>query len=495
MVVAVPAAHAQAPGQISLPDLTAETPGTSITVPITLDAPLTTSDNVLSYTIKIDYDPAVIDITGIDDTGTLTDGWSSSVNTGTSGRINATAITTTALVASGGTLVNLNVTLLGSAGSSALAFTDDTFLGDYMNGSDLAATDGNVSTGNALVITEVHADPAPAPTGDANNDGTTDTGDQFVEIVNTGSQAIDLTGYLLFNGQGTLLYTFGSVTLAPGVALTAFSGGSPTGIPGEVLVAIGLGLDAGGGSIELQDASGNRVDGVTWGEEASNDASVTRAPGLTDAFVIHTQTTSGAPYSPGATPGGTALPVELGTWRVMPDGSDLIVAWSTISETQNAGFGVEMRRADGNIYEEAAFVRGAGTTTQRQDYRVRLRDLAPGTYSIRLRQVDVDGTPVYTSPRSAVIEMNGRFVHRPASPNPFRGRAVLELQVRETQPVRVDLYNTLGQRVQTVFTGTLRAGAAPTEIAIDGHGLASGLYLYRITGSTFATTGRLTRVR
>jgi len=53
----------------------------------------------------------------------------------------------------------------------------------------------------------------------------------------------------------------------------------------------------------------------------------------------------------------------------------------------------------------------------------------------------------------------------------------------------------LGQRVRTVFDGTLRGGDQPQSIAIDGADLASGLYLYRITGRTFETTGRVTRVR
>jgi hypothetical protein len=34
-----------------------------------------------------------------------------------------------------------------------------------------------------------------------------------------------------------------------------------------------------------------------------------------------------------------------------------------------------------------------------------------------------------------------------------------------------------------------------STIEIDGQGLARGLYLYRIVGRTFETTGRLTRVR
>jgi len=93
-----------------------------------------------------------------------------------------------------------------------------------------------------------------------------------------------------------------------------------------------------------------------------------------------------------------------------------------------------------------------------------------------------------------VVAVDGAYELKPTGPNPFRERTALSLRVRKTQPVRVDLYNVLGQRIQTVFDGTVRSGAAQ-PINIDGTGLASGVYLYRITGRTFTTTGRLTRVR
>jgi hypothetical protein len=489
--------------QISLPDLTDETAGTSLTVPITLDSPVQSSANVAGFTLKVTYDPAIIDVTGADETGTLTDGWSTTVNTMNADRIIVSGANATALSASSGVLLNLQVDVL-SDGSTALGFTSDTSLGDFSNGGDLDATGGNLSAGNALVITEVFADPATGPDGDANNDGTSDSGDPFVEIVNIGSSPIDLTDYTLADEQGTVLYTFGAVTLEPGIAAVVFGGGTPTGINGEVVTASGgLNLDASGGTVELNDNTGARVDGATWGLELSDEQSVTRAPGFTDAFEQHTLVGSGDLYSPGNDPNGGALPVELVDFIVTPDGQDVVLRWSTASETGNKGFAIEQSvvgRSAAGAYPEAAFrevafVDGAGTSTQLQSYSHTLRGLAPGTYQFRLRQDDMDGTSSYSVPRSVEIDMNGAFLLRPSGPNPFRARTTFELQVRETQPVQVALYNVLGQRVKSLFAGTLRGGAQPRSIAIDGAGLASGVYFYRITGRTFDATGRVTRVR
>jgi len=501
---APPAAAQQDAIQISVPDLTKVSPGATLTVPITLDSPVTASDGVASYTIKIDYDENVIDITGIDDSGTLTEGWVTNVNVMNPGRINASASNATSLDAASGTIVNLTVTVSGNSGSTALSFTDDTALGDFDGdpgtiGGDLIATGGTVSAGNALVTTEVHADPADGPDGDANGDGSTDAGDQFVEIVNTGTSAIDLTGFALVDGSGTVLHTFGALTLDADVSVVVFGGGTPTGIEGEVVVASsgGLGLDGMGGTVALRDDADVRLDGVTYGPEANADQSVTRAPGFTDAFEQHTLVGSGARYSPGATPDGTALPVELGSFTATPDGAGVVLAWTTASETNNAGFGVEQARVTDGVpgaFAEIAFVAGAGTTSEAQRYTHRVQGLQPGTYRFRLRQQDVDGTSTLSTPREVVVAVDGAYELEPSGPNPFRERTALSLRVRRTQPVRVDLYNVLGQHIQIVFDGTVRSGAAQ-PINIDGTGLASGVYLYRITGRTFTTTGRLTRVR
>jgi len=493
-----PAAAQQDAIQISLPDLTNVSPGATLTVPITLDSPITADDDIISYTFKIDYDETVIAITGAENTGTLTDGWNAQpLQNPSPGRIIATATNLTPLVASPGTLLNLNITVLGMAGSSELSFTNDSALGD--NSSETNATGGNISAGNALVTTEVHADPADGPDGDANGDGSTDAGDQFVEIVNTGTSAIDLTGFALVDGSGTVLHTFGALTLDADVSVVVFGGGTPTGIEGEVVVASsgGLGLDGMGGTVALRDDADVRLDGVTYGPEANADQSVTRAPGFTDAFEQHTLVGSGARYSPGATPDGTALPVELGSFTATPDGAGVVLAWTTASETNNAGFGVEQARVTDGVpgaFAEIAFVAGAGTTSEAQRYTHRVQGLQPGTYRFRLRQQDVDGTSTLSTPREVVVAVDGAYELEPSGPNPFRERTALSLRVRRTQPVRVDLYNVLGQHIQIVFDGTVRSGAAQ-PINIDGTGLASGVYLYRITGRTFTTTGRLTRVR
>lgn len=81
-----------------------------------------------------------------------------------------------------------------------------------------------------------------------------------------------------------------------------------------------------------------------------------------------------------------------------------------------------------------------------------------------------------------------------AYPNPFAERASFELRIAEPQEVRVEVYNTLGQRVATLHDGPVPANALQ-RFTIDGRDLASGTYLYVVTGERFRDEGRVTLVR
>lgn len=81
-----------------------------------------------------------------------------------------------------------------------------------------------------------------------------------------------------------------------------------------------------------------------------------------------------------------------------------------------------------------------------------------------------------------------------ARPNPAIGSAQFTLRVAETQNVRVEVMNTLGQQVAVIHDGPLSADAAHT-LRFDGVGLPAGAYVVRITGEQFAQTRRLTLLR
>ena len=188
------------------------------------------------------------------------------------------------------------------------------------------------------------------------------------------------------------------------------------------------------------------------------------------------------------------LPVELGALEAAADGEAVTLAWQTSSEKANAGFHIEMRRAQASTFEALGFVAGAGTTTEGASYRYRTSELDPGQYTFRLRQVDRDGTASYSAKVEVTVEMAEAFVLEPAYPNPFNPQATVRFAVREQQKVRVALYDMLGRRVQVLYNGTTPANQMQS-VRIDGSRMASGTYLVRLEGRTFSRTQRVTLVK
>lgn len=83
-------------------------------------------------------------------------------------------------------------------------------------------------------------------------------------------------------------------------------------------------------------------------------------------------------------------------------------------------------------------------------------------------------------------------------PNPVSGgQATVEMDLPNRAAVTVEVYNTLGQRVQTIEQ-SMAAGTGQT-LQVDGSRLASGQYFYRVKAdlgdSTAEETGRITVVR
>jgi len=467
---------------------------------VLLSEAVTEDDAVSFFDFTIEFDSSFLSVTDASVDGTIAEGANLfDVDTPSPDIISVAASYADPSAVSGNpgdVLINLTVEIdAGASGSSALVFTDFVFNeGDPSS----IATSGLVSTGalppnSNLIINEIHADPASGSAGDANNDGNTDSrDDEFVEIINAGGAPIDISGYTLSDNTRARFTFPAGTSLSPSTAAVVFGGGTPTGIPGRVFQDF-LGLNNGGDTVTLSDEQGNVVAAVRYGDGAIEDESAVRNPDIDGAFDAHSEASpAGELFSPGRTLDGGVLPVELESFNAVRDGRDAVLRWRTASETNNSGFAVQQLR--NGTFQEIAFVDGAGTTSQAQQYTHRVRNLDAGTHTFRLEQIDFDGTTRPSSSVEVSIPLAQSFALTAAYPNPFRNTARFALEVQETQDVSVTLYNMLGQRIRSVFDGTVRAGT-PQALVIDGNNLSSGVYVYRIKGRTFSTTRQIALVK
>ncbi len=178
-------------------------------------------------------------------------------------------------------------------------------------------------------------------------------------------------------------------------------------------------------------------------------------------------------YTPVDVPGGAALPVELTAFEAVAAGPGLLhLTWTTAAETNNAGFTPQLRREGSLTWTDGGFVTGHGTKAEVSHYQATLAGLAPGRYTLRLAQIDLDGTAHLSPSIEATVGVDAALLT--LGPNPVRtiARGLLALPVPGR--ARVTVYDALGRAVAVLFDGEA-SGSVP--ISFDTAGLAGGLYL------------------
>lgn len=187
------------------------------------------------------------------------------------------------------------------------------------------------------------------------------------------------------------------------------------------------------------------------------------------------------------------IPVELDHFGSVVDNGDVVLSWSTASETNNSGFEIQHWTSDQPL-ETLGFVEGHGTTTEAQAYNFRATDLAAGTHTFRLKQIDFDGAFEYSPEVEVVVGVPGSHVLSNVYPNPFNPQAQFNLALSEEQDVSIAIFDVMGRQVATIHEGELSANQSH-EFTVDGAGLASGAYMIRVVGENFAETRRITLLK
>ncbi len=112
-------------------------------------------------------------------------------------------------------------------------------------------------------------------------------------------------------------------------------------------------------------------------------------------------------------------------------------------------------------------------------------DATPMSAGVEVQAVNIG------APTPDEFALNGNY------PNPVRSQATIDMDLPERTDVTVEVYNVLGQRVQTIER-TMSAGSGQT-IQLDGSNFSSGQYFYRVKanfgGETVQETGRITVVK
>ena len=199
-------------------------------------------------------------------------------------------------------------------------------------------------------------------------------------------------------------------------------------------------------------------------------------------------------YQLNAVMASEALPVEFAAAPTAAvEDESVTLSWKTLSETNNEGFRVQHRRAEGasspGWTTASEQVDGAGTTTAANTYAYTVSGLAPGRYVFRVKQIDADGGASFSETVEAQVGA-GDFALSTPTKNPFRGQTTLSYRTSGSAEVEAVLYNSLGQQVREL-------NATGGRITVEAAGLSSGLYFVRLAtkGGERADTQAITLVR
>ena len=183
----------------------------------------------------------------------------------------------------------------------------------------------------------------------------------------------------------------------------------------------------------------------------------------------------------------SALPVELTRFVATADGADALLHWDTASETNNAGFEVQVDAGAG--FTATGWLPGHGTTPESHRYAYRAEDLTAGTYRFRLKQVDFDGAFAFSPTVELTFAPRGYTL---TASSTFGDHAEVRLAVERSQHVQVALYDLLGREVQVLHDAVVEGTAM---LSLTGASLPSGVYFIRAAGETFSVMHQSVRVR
>ncbi|MBI5917413.1 MAG: T9SS type A sorting domain-containing protein [Bacteroidetes bacterium] len=183
------------------------------------------------------------------------------------------------------------------------------------------------------------------------------------------------------------------------------------------------------------------------------------------------------------------LPVELTGFSAKADGRNAQLKWTTLSESNNSGFEIEMSTEDAD-FQQVGFVPGAGTTTERHDYHHFVPNLNPGIYYFRLQQIDLDGTVTF-SPVKALTIAGETYVS--VQPNPANGVAHFVLLLENPENLRLHVLDGQGRAVGTVVEDYFSNGKF--KVSFNLNNLPSGTYFFRLSGESLRETGRFSVVK
>lgn len=186
------------------------------------------------------------------------------------------------------------------------------------------------------------------------------------------------------------------------------------------------------------------------------------------------------------------IPVELVSFNALLSGNNVVLSWKTASELNNSGFEIQ-RKTENSNWNKIGFVQGAGTSTESRSYSFSDPYSGQGTVSYRLKQIDFDGTSVFSEVVTVDLSTPTEFKLNQNFPNPFNPSTTVSFTIPKASAVKLIIYNQIGQKVGELVNKNLEAGSYSYNWNAENH--SSGMYFYELQANDFKSVRKMTLIK
>jgi hypothetical protein len=185
------------------------------------------------------------------------------------------------------------------------------------------------------------------------------------------------------------------------------------------------------------------------------------------------------------------LPVELISFSATLVDNEVLIRWSTATESNNSGF--EVQRKHQNDFQSIGFVRGNGTSVDVRHYQFTDHNLIQGNLTYRLEQIDFDGTEKYSNEIAVYIKALETFNLQQNFPNPFNPSTLINYQIPSNSFVKIKVYDPLGKEICTLVNEQKDAGSY--SVNFSAQELSSGVYFYTLQAGDFVSIKKMILIK
>jgi len=185
----------------------------------------------------------------------------------------------------------------------------------------------------------------------------------------------------------------------------------------------------------------------------------------------------------------SVLPIELNSFSSSQFENTVTLNWQTNTETNNSGFDIE-RSIIKDQWTKAGFIQGIGNSNDPIDYCFKDKNLSPGKYKYRLKQIDFNGSFEYFDlSGEVVIGVPEKYELSQNYPNPFNPATVIRYSLTENSFTSLKIYDVTGREITKLVNEKQEAGRY--EVIFNGSNFASGVYFYELRSGEFVARKRM----